>query len=946
MLKRDKIIIKGARQNNLKNVSIDLPKDKLIVFTGLSGSGKSTFAMDTIFSEGQRRYMESLNSYARQFLGQMEKPDVDSIENLNPAIAIDQKTTSKNPRSTVGTVTEIYDYLRLLYARIGHVVCPDHNIEIKSSSPQQIKDIILNLNCEKVMILAPIIVKKKGTHEKVISELKAQGYLRIYIDGNMYRLDEKLPELDKNFKHDISLVMDRFNLQKVSNMRLNESIEKAIDASGDQVMVVDLDNNEQHIFSTNASCPKCGFAIPFLEPRLFSFNAPFGSCEDCSGIGTLLQVDPKLAIPDQNLSIKDGVFDQINGYKNGSGIQMIRRVCEFYKIKLTVKFSELDEVSKNILLYGSEDVIKFRVLTDAGRIHTFERKWEGLIAQLERRYKETSSSAIRELISRQMNQTPCPSCNGTRLNRYARSVKVNDTNIAEFCTMDIKTGLNFIKELPILLSQREASISKLITNELRERLGFLEQVGLDYLDLNRQASTLSGGESQRIRLATQIGSKLSGVLYVLDEPSIGLHQRDNEKLIHTLKSMRDLGNTLIVVEHDEDIMLECDFLVDIGPGAGEHGGEIVEAGEVSKFIKSKKSLTAKYLRNEIQIKKLSERRKGSGKKLEIVNANENNLKNVCVDIPLNQFVCVSGVSGSGKSTLINDTLVNYLQNNMNGAKNRIGEVEAIKGIENIKRLSVIDQSPIGRTPRSNPATYTKVFDEIRDLFTKTPDSQLRGYDKGRFSFNVKGGRCDNCNGDGQIKIEMHFLPDVFVDCDVCHGKRYNDETLEVKFKGKNIAQVLNMTVEEGLEFFENQHKIANKLKALNDVGLGYITLGQNSTTLSGGEAQRVKLAAELHKTSTKDTLFVLDEPSTGLHFEDIRKLLEVLENLVDKGNSVLVIEHNLDIIKVADHIIDLGPNGGSGGGQIVAKGSLEQIIKNKNSVTGEFLKIKLQRDAK
>lgn len=942
MNKRNKIIIKGARQNNLKNISIDLPKDKLIVFTGLSGSGKSTFAMDTIFSEGQRRYMESLNSYARQFLGQMEKPDVDSIENLNPAIAIDQKTTSKNPRSTVGTVTEIYDYLRLLYARIGHVYCPDHGLEIKSSSPQQIRDIILSLKLDKVAILAPIVSQKKGTHQKVIEELKLQGYLRIFIDDEIYRLDQDLPTLDKNFKHDIALVVDRVNLQKVSTNRINEAIEKAIDVSKDQVVVLDLNNNEQHLFSTKAACPKCGFALPFLEPRLFSFNAPFGSCEECSGIGTLLKVDPNLAIPDMSLSIKDGVFDNINGYKNGSGIQMIRRVCEVYKIRLNTAFNKLDSIHQDILLYGSEDVIKFRVLTDSGKIHTFERKWEGLIAQLERRYLETNSSAIREVISRQMSQSPCKVCNGTRLNKYARSVKIANLNIAEFSILDISEEIEFIESLKQQITQREYDISKLIINELFERLSFLKQVGLEYLDLNRQASTLSGGESQRIRLATQIGSKLSGVLYVLDEPSIGLHQRDNDRLIKTLKSMRDLGNTLIVVEHDEDIMLESDYLVDIGPGAGEHGGFIVEHGTPEKFLKSKKSLTSKYLRNEIMITKKGDIRKGNNRYLEVIGANENNLKNVDLKIPLNKFVCVSGVSGSGKSTLINDTLVKYLQNQLNGAKNRVASFKEIKGIENIKRLSLIDQSPIGRTPRSNPATYTKVFDDIRDLFTKTPDAQLRGFDKGRFSFNVSGGRCDNCNGDGSIKIEMHFLPDVYVDCDVCHGKRYNDQTLEVRFKGKNIAEVLNMTVEEALEFFQNQPKIAKKLQALNDVGLSYIKLGQNSTTLSGGEAQRVKLAAELHKTSTKDTLFVLDEPSTGLHFEDIRKLLNVLEDLVDKGNSVLVIEHNLDIIKVADHIIDLGPNGGRNGGTIVASGTLEEVINNKQSVTGEFLKKKVQ----
>ena len=943
-MKKNKIVIKGAKQNNLKNISIELPKDKLIVFTGLSGSGKSTFAMDTIFSEGQRRYMESLNSYARQFLGQMEKPDVESIEGLNPAIAIDQKTTSKNPRSTVGTVTEIYDYLRLLYSRIGHVFCPNHNIEIKSSSPQQIKDIILNIDYKKVAILSPIVEEKKGTHTKILSELKNQGFLRVEINNEIYRLDEKLPTLDKNFKHSINLVVDRFDLSKVSSSRLNESIEKAITSSGDKVEVLDLKTGKRQQFSTKASCPKCGFSIPFLEPRLFSFNAPFGSCKKCSGIGHLLKVDPNLAIPDQSLSIKDGVFDNINGYKNGTGIQMIRRVCENYKIKLNTPFDKLTEIEKDILLYGTEDILKFRVLTDSGKIHTFERKWEGLLAQLERRYLETNSSMVREIISRQMSQTPCDSCNGTRLNEEARSVKINKMNISEFCDLDISNSYSQIDTLFNNLNERELSISKLILNELSERLGFLTEVGLEYLDLNRSAGTLSGGESQRIRLATQIGSKLSGVLYVLDEPSIGLHQRDNDRLIKTLKSMRDLGNTLIVVEHDEDIMLESDYLVDIGPKAGEHGGEIVEANSVPKFLKSKKSLTAKYLNQEIVIEKLTPQRKGNGKSLSIFGAKQNNLKNIDVKIPLNQFVCVTGVSGSGKSTLINDTLVKYLQNNMNGAKNKLAKFDKIEGVENIRRLSLIDQTPIGRTPRSNPATYTKVFDDVRDLFAKTPESQLRGYDKGRFSFNVSGGRCDNCSGDGQIKIEMHFLPDVYVTCDVCNGKRYNDETLQVNFKGKNIHDVLNLTVEESVEFFENQPKILKKVKALYDVGLGYIKLGQNSTTLSGGEAQRVKLASELHKTSTKDTLFVLDEPSTGLHFEDIRKLLEVLENLVDKGNTVLVVEHNLDIIKISDHIIDLGPNGGKNGGTIVATGKVSDIVRNKKSITGKYLKDKINKD--
>lgn len=938
----EKIIVKGARAHNLKNIDVEIPRGKLVVLTGLSGSGKSSLAFDTIYAEGQRRYVESLSAYARQFLGQMEKPDVDAIEGLSPAISIDQKTTSRNPRSTVGTVTEIYDYLRLLFARIGRPVCPTHGIEIQSQTIEQMVDRLLAYpERTKMQILAPIVSGKKGTHAKTLEDIRKQGYVRVRIDGEMRELTEDI-ELEKNKKHSIDVVVDRIIIKDGIASRLADSLETALKLADGKV-VVDVIGEGELLFSEKHACPYCGFSIGELEPRLFSFNSPFGACPDCDGLGVKLEVDLDLVIPNDELTLKEHAIAPWEPQSSQYYPQLLEAVCRHYGIPMDVPVKELPKEQLAKILYGSGgEPIYFRYTNDFGQVREQYIAFEGVVRNIERRYRETSSDYIREQMEKYMAEQPCPTCQGYRLKKESLAVLVGGKHIGEVTAMSVTEALAFFDGLE--LTEKEAQIARLILREIRDRLGFLQNVGLDYLTLSRSAGTLSGGEAQRIRLATQIGSRLTGVLYVLDEPSIGLHQRDNDRLIATLKSMRDLGNTLIVVEHDEDTMLAADYLIDIGPGAGIHGGEVVAAGTPEEVMDNPNSLTGQYLSGKKFIPIPAERRRPDGRWLEVVGAREHNLKNVSVNIPLGTFVAVTGVSGSGKSTLVNEVLYKALAQKLNRAKAKPGEHRDIRGLEHLDKVIDIDQSPIGRTPRSNPATYTGVFDDIRDVFASTNEAKVRGYKKGRFSFNVKGGRCEACHGDGIIKIEMHFLPDVYVPCEVCHGKRYNRETLEVTYKGKNIADVLDMTVEDALDFFASIPKIKRKLETLYDVGLGYMKLGQPATTLSGGEAQRVKLAAELHRRSNGRTLYILDEPTTGLHVDDIARLLDVLHRLVDNGDTVLVIEHNLDVIKTADYIIDLGPEGGDRGGQIVAVGTPEEVAEVEASHTGRYLKPILERD--
>ena len=933
---QNKIKIRGARAHNLKNIDVDIPKDKLVVVTGLSGSGKSSLAFDTLYAEGQRRYVESLSAYARQFLGQMDKPDVDSIDGLSPAISIDQKTTSKNPRSTVGTVTEINDFLRLLWARVGTPICPNDGHEITSQSPEQMVDKILELpERTKLQILAPIVRGKKGQHKKIIEKVKKDGFVRIIVDGEIHDVEEEI-ELDKNKKHDISVVVDRIVLKDSIRSRLFDSLEAALRLTNGNV-AVDVIGDKILQFSENFSCPYCGFTIGELEPRIFSFNAPFGACPDCDGIGVKLEVDKDLVVPDDTKTLNEGALAPWNPISSKYYPTMLQQACEAFGIDMDTPFKELSDKDKKIILYGAGDrEFHFKFESDFGGLKDIDTTFEGVIPNVERRYRETNSDFTRDVMRQYMTSLTCQTCHGYRLNEQALSVKIAGKHIGEVLDFPINESLNFFENLTF--SEQNQEIARPILKEIDDRLTFLKNVGLDYLTLSRSARTLSGGEAQRIRLATQIGSNLSGVMYVLDEPSIGLHQRDNDRLIASLKKMRDLGNTLIVVEHDEDTMRAADYLIDIGPGAGENGGQVIAAGTPKQVEKKRNSLTGQYLSGKKYITIPSERRKGNGKKIVVKGASENNLKNIDVGFPLGEFIAVTGVSGSGKSTLVNMILKRALAQKLNHNSEKPGKYQKIEGVENIEKIIDIDQTPIGRTPRSNPATYTGVFDDIRGLFAQTNQAKLRGYGKGRFSFNIKGGRCEACKGDGIIKIEMNFLPDVYVPCEVCHGTRYNSETLEVEYKDKNIADILNMTVSEALTFFEPIPKIKRKLQTIVDVGLGYVKLGQPATTLSGGEAQRMKLASELHKKSNGKTFYILDEPTTGLHSEDIKRLLEVLQRLVDKGNTVLVIEHNLDVIKTSDYLIDLGPEGGDGGGQIVATGTPEEVIKVNDSYTGKYLK--------
>ena len=942
-MKGPSIVVKGARAHNLKGVDIELPKNKLIVMTGLSGSGKSSLAFDTIYAEGQRRYVESLSAYARQFLGQMDKPDVDTIEGLSPAISIDQKTTSKNPRSTVATVTEIYDYIRLLYARVGKPYCPYHGIEIESQTVQQMVDRILELEERtKIQLLAPVISHRKGSHEKLIEDIGKKGYVRLRVDDEIVDVNE-VPQLDKNKNHTIEVVVDRLVVKDGIETRLADSIETALElAEGN--LTVDVINGEELKFSENHACPICGFSIGELEPRMFSFNSPFGACPTCDGLGQKLKVDLDLVIPDKNKTLNEGAIEPWEPTSSDFYPTLLKRVCEVYKINMDKPYKKLTDRQKNILMNGSgEKEIEFTFTQRNGGTRKRKMVFEGVVPNIDRRYHESPSEYTREMMSKYMTELPCETCHGKRLSKEALSVYVGDYNIGEVVEYSIKNALYYFENLK--LSDQDKSIADQILKEIISRLSFLNNVGLEYLTLDRSSGTLSGGEAQRIRLATQIGSRLTGVLYVLDEPSIGLHQRDNDRLINTLKEMRDLGNTLIVVEHDDDTMRAADYLVDVGPGAGNHGGEVVSSGTPNKVMKDKKSLTGQYLSGKKRIEVPEYRREITDRKIQIKGAKSNNLKNVNVDFPLSVLTVVTGVSGSGKSSLVNEILYKALAQKINKSKVKPGNFDEIKGIDQLDKIIDIDQSPIGRTPRSNPATYTGVFDDIRDVFAQTNEAKIRGYQKGRFSFNVKGGRCEACKGDGIIKIEMHFLPDVYVPCEVCDGKRYNRETLEVTYKGKNIADVLEMTVEEATHFFENIPKIKRKLQTLVDVGLGYITLGQQATTLSGGEAQRVKLASELHKRSTGRSIYILDEPTTGLHVDDISRLLKVLNRIVENGDTVVIIEHNLDVIKTADHIIDLGPEGGEGGGTIIATGTPEEIAQNKGSYTGQYLKPVLERDS-
>ncbi|WP_411848466.1 excinuclease ABC subunit UvrA [Staphylococcus pseudintermedius] len=936
------IVVKGARAHNLKNVDIELPKNQLIVMTGLSGSGKSSLAFDTIYAEGQRRYVESLSAYARQFLGQMDKPDVDTIEGLSPAISIDQKTTSKNPRSTVATVTEIYDYIRLLYARIGKPFCPNHGIEIESQTVQQMVDRIMELEERtKIQLLAPVVNHRKGTHEKLLTDISKKGYVRVRVDGEIMDVTQ-VPELDKNKNHTIEIVVDRLVVKPGIETRLADSIETVLELA-DGRLVVDIIDGDKLEFSEKHACPICGFSIGELEPRMFSFNSPFGACPTCDGLGQKLTVDLDLVVPDKDKTLNEGAILPWEPTSSDFYPSMLKRVCEVYKINMDKPFKKLTERQRNIILYGSGDKeIEFTFKSKFGQERKHTMPFEGVVPNIERRYHESPSEYVREMMQKYMGEQVCETCHGQRLSREALSVYVAGKNVGEVVEQSIKEALTYYENIE--LTEQDAQIAHLILKEITSRLAFLNNVGLDYLTLNRSSGTLSGGEAQRIRLATQIGSRLSGVLYVLDEPSIGLHQRDNDRLIHTLQEMRDLGNTLIVVEHDEDTMIAADYLVDIGPGAGEHGGEVVASGTPKQVMRNAKSLTGQYLSGKKFIPVPEHRRPVTDRKISVKGARSNNLKNVDVDFPLSVMNVVTGVSGSGKSSLVNEVLYKSLAKAINKSKIKPGEHDEITGMDQIDKIIDIDQSPIGRTPRSNPATYTGVFDDIRDVFASTNEAKVRGYQKGRFSFNVKGGRCEACKGDGIIKIEMHFLPDVYVPCEVCHGKRYNRETLEVTYKGKNIADVLEMTVEDATQFFENIPKIKRKLQTLVDVGLGYITLGQPATTLSGGEAQRVKLASELHKRATGRSIYILDEPTTGLHVDDISRLLKVLNRLVENGDTVVIIEHNLDVIKTADNLIDLGPEGGDGGGTILATGTPEEIAAIPESYTGRYLKTVLARD--
>lgn len=940
----DKIIIHGARAHNLKNIDITIPKNKLVVVTGLSGSGKSSLAFDTLYAEGQRRYVESLSAYARQFLGQMDKPDVDSIDGLSPAISIDQKTTSHNPRSTVGTVTEINDFLRLLWARVGTPICPNDNIPITSQSPEQMVDRVLELpERTRLQILSPVVRDKKGTQKKVFETIKREGFVRVQVDGETYDLDS-VPELDKNKKHTINVVIDRIIIKEGIRSRLFDSFESALRLS-DGYAIADVIGGDPIPFSEQYACPICGFTVGELEPRLFSFNAPTGACPECEGLGLKLEVDIDLVVPDQTKTLKEGAIVPWNPISSQYYPQMLEQFCKSVDIDMDTPFNKLSKKQQQQILYGNgETPFHFHYENDFGGIRDVDVPFEGVINNISRRYRETNSDFTREQMRKYMTELPCPVCHGYRLNQRALAVKIDGRNIGEVSALSISDSLEFFKN--IKLSAQKNEIAKPILKEIIDRLTFMKNVGVEYLTLSRSARTLSGGEAQRIRLATQIGSNLSGVMYVLDEPSIGLHQRDNDRLIESLKAMRDLGNTLIVVEHDEDTMRAADYIVDIGPGAGENGGQVMAVGTPKQVMRSRKSLTGQYLSGKKFIPVPHERRIGNGKKITITGAAENNLKDITVDFPLGEFICVTGVSGSGKSTLVNMILKRVLAQKLNNNSAKPGKYKSISGVENIEKVINIDQSPIGRTPRSNPATYTGVFDDIRELFAQTNQAKMRGYTKGRFSFNVKGGRCEACRGDGIIKIEMNFLPDVYVPCEVCHGTRYNSETLEVEYKGKNIAEVLNMTVSEALDFFSAIPKIKRKLQTIEDVGLGYIHLGQPATTLSGGEAQRMKLAAELHRQSHGKSFYILDEPTTGLHMDDIKRLLAVLQRLVDAGNTVLVIEHDLDVVKSADWLIDLGPEGGAGGGNVVATGTSEQVAEVKGSYTGKYLKEMLERDQK
>lgn len=932
----DKIIVKGARVNNLKNIDIEIPKNKLVVMTGVSGSGKSSLAFDTIYAEGQRRYIESLSAYARQFLGGTEKPDVDSIEGLSPAISIDQKSTNKNPRSTVGTITEIYDYLRLLYARVGVPYCPRHHVPITQQSIEEMTNKVLEINAgTKIMVMAPVIKGEKGTHKETLEQLRKDGFVRCKIDGEIKDLNENI-ELDKNKKHHILVVVDRLIVKEDIRSRLYDSLETASKMAKGKIIIDLPEANEEILMSEDFACPYCDFSLLELEPRIFSFNAPYGACPDCKGLGVKFNLDIDLVIPDRNLSINEGGIKPFNIDDDNINRTQIETVAKYYGIDLDMKIKDIDKKKLDIILYGSPDILEFKYTSKNGNTRNSKDYFEGVITNLERRYIETKSTWIREWIEGYMRESVCPSCKGARLGTAALSVLINNKNIYEASCLSIRELREFVNNLK--LSDEKKEISALLLKEIDNRLDFLINVGLEYLTLSRTAGTLSGGESQRIRLATQIGSKLTGVLYVLDEPSIGLHQKDNQKLINSLLEMRDLGNTLIVVEHDTDTMLASDYLVDIGPYAGEHGGEVVAAGTPEEVMKCKESITGQYLSGTRKIEVPSKRRKGNGKFIKIKGAKENNLKNINVDFPLGTFTCVTGVSGSGKSSLVNEILYKALATNLYNFKEKPGKCKEVLGIDEIDKVVLITQNPIGRTPRSNPATYVGVFDDIRDIFAETKEAKIKGYDKSRFSFNVKGGRCEACWGDGVKKIEMHFLPDVYVPCDVCHGTRYNKETLSIKYKGKNIYDILETRVDDLIEFFENHPKVLHKLKTLQDVGLGYIKIGQSAPTLSGGEAARVKLAKELQKKPTGKSLFILDEPTTGLHSYDIEKLLVILNRIVDNGDTVVVIEHNLDVIKVADYIIDLGPDGGNLGGKVVVTGTPEEVARHKTSYTGAFLR--------
>ncbi|MBN2540633.1 MAG: excinuclease ABC subunit UvrA [Bacilli bacterium] len=928
----DYIVIKGARENNLKSIDLKFKKNQLIVMTGLSGSGKTSLAFDTIYEEGRRRYVESLSAYARQFLGNMEKPDVDSIEGLAPAISIDQKTTSHNPRSTVGTITEIYDYVRLMYARIGRPICPHHHIEIKSQTIQEMTNRVLEYKNERLIILAPVVRGKKGTHDKLLDSLRREGYTRVRVDGEDFELDQEF-DLNKNQRHDIDVVIDRIVVKEDITSRIYDSLETAAKL-GEGLVKIFVNDNEV-LFSEHFSCPICGFTVPELEPRLFSFNSPYGACKTCGGLGFTRKIDEDLLLPDKSLSIKGGVFGKYTG-KDSIYYQQIEQTAKAYDMDLTIPFRELSRKDQEILLYGTTGSVDFKYISKTGNMfHQSKKPFEGVINSLERRYLMTTSRGIRDWIEKMMRDIPCETCHGRRLNEEALSVYIDGKNIDDFTDLSILHLKEFIDNFN--LSDKDFEIARPIIKEIKARLDFLINVGLDYLTLSRASATLSGGESQRIRLATQIGSRLTGVLYVLDEPSIGLHQRDNKRLIDTLKGMRDLGNTMIVVEHDMEMIASSDLVIDIGPGAGNEGGQVVFNGTPEELLKDPDSLTGKYLRGEERIEIPTTRREHSRGYLEVIKAAQNNLKEINVKFPIGCMTVVTGVSGSGKSSLVNEVLYTNLANKITRRTEVAGKCESIENYEQFDKIIDIDQSPIGRTPRSNPATYTGVFDEIRNLFSQTKEAKMRGYSKGRFSFNVKGGRCEHCAGDGVIKIEMHFMPNIYVECEECHGKRYNKETLQVKYKGKTIADVLDMRVEEALEFFQNIPKIYKRLKTIDDVGLGYIKLGQSSTTLSGGEAQRVKLSSELYKRITDKSIYILDEPTTGLHSHDVKKLVSVLQDIVDKGATVVVIEHNLDVIKVADHIIDLGPDGGDRGGEIIASGTPENVALVLNSYTGQYL---------